>query len=532
MKSARWLAFALSVCFLGEDGETREALWHQTYPFAPDASFASDVAFTAGGQIVLAADGGVIGIAVRTGVTAWMRPGASPRLALSPDGTIFTVEIRGGAVAAARLGAGGNTVWEVLTRDTGLPAGARLDSIGGAAADARGLFVLVNATRPSLGGGPLSTLACLAFDADTGRPRWTAPLAIPGASSHFGACVMAPGEGRVFAAGRAYVFGQNFNTMVFCIAADAGTVLWRDSFDGFGGDDEIVPGGLAPAPGGGLYTLAASAGIDAGAETRIDRLDAGGKRLWATRFRSPDGPTAPAALRHADNGRVYAAGAAGAARSGKRLFAIACDGRDGRIAWSASWRGDGGSSGAAALAVGPRSLFAVGWAGSCDFLTCMAPACLSFDLETGALGETYVGESLPAGGRFSAAAFHRDGLFAAAGVRYGAHLFTGSLEALLFTELDQRCFIRADANSDGRINLADASAVLAYLFGGGELTCLDAADVDDDGHVNLTDPIRLLLYLFSVGRQPPPPFPVCGPDATHDLLPCAAAPACPSPGCP
>ncbi|NMD36635.1 MAG: hypothetical protein GYA73_12175, partial [Planctomycetes bacterium] len=141
-------------------------------------------------------------------------------------------------------------------------------------------------------------------------------------------------------------------------------------------------------------------------------------------------------------------------------------------------------------------------------------------------------ESLPAGGRFSAAAFHRDGLFAAAGVRYGAHLFTGSLEALLFTELDQRCFIRADANSDGRINLADASAVLAYLFGGGELTCLDAADVDDDGHVNLTDPIRLLLYLFSVGRQPPPPFPVCGPDATHDLLPCAAAPACPSPGCP
>jgi len=117
VKSARWLAFALSVCFLGEDGETREALWHQTYPFAPDASFASDVAFTAGGQIVLAADGGVIGIAVRTGVTAWMRPGASPRLALSPDGTIFTVEIRGGAVAAARLGAGGNTVWEVLTRD-------------------------------------------------------------------------------------------------------------------------------------------------------------------------------------------------------------------------------------------------------------------------------------------------------------------------------------------------------------------------------------------------------------------------------
>lgn len=532
MVHARWMVFVFCACLPAGNGIAREPLWQQTYPFAPSTSFVSGAAFAGSGEIVLGGDGGLVGVAVRSGVTAWTRPGANPRIAVGPDGTVFTAEIRDGAVSVARLAAGGKTAWEVIIRDTGLPPESSLDSIGGAAADGRSVFVLVNIAVDARDGGTTPALACLAFAADTGRPRWTIPLLIPGASSHAGTSVIAPGDGRVFAAGRAYVFGQSFDTTVFCIAGDDGTVLWHDSLNGFDGADEIVPGGLASAPDGGLYALAASTGIDGSVETLIERLGSGGARLWTTRFRSPDGPTVPAAIGRAENGRVYVAGTSGVASSDKRLFAIACDGGNGRIAWSSAWRPGGGSSGASALAIGPHSLFVAGWAGSCGFLTCMAPAVLSFDLATGALRESYVGESPPAGGRFSAAAFHRDGLLAAAGVRYGTDVFTGSIEAMLFADLDQECFIRSDANSDGRVSLADAVAVLAYLFGGKELACLDAADINDDGRVNLSDPIRLLLYLFATGSQPPPPFPSCGPDGRHDLLPCAAAPACTSAGCP
>ncbi len=532
MAHARWMVFVVCACFPAGNGSAREPLWQQTYPFAPSTSFVSGAAFAGSGEIVLAGDGGCIGVAVRSGVTAWTRPGANPRIAVGPDGAVFTAEIRDGGVSVARLAAGGKTAWEVIIRDAGLPADPNADSIGGVAADGRSVFVLVNSAGDAGDGGTVSALACLACSADTGRPQWTIPLAIPGASSHAGACVIAPGDGRVFAAGRAYVFGQGFDTAVFCIAGDDGTVLWHDSLNGFDGADEIGPGGLAPAPDGGLYVLAASAGIDGSVETLIERLGSGGARLWATRFRSPDGPTVPAAIGRAAGGRVYVAGTSGVASSDKRLFAIACDGGDGRIAWSSTWRPGGGSSGASALAIGPYSLFVAGWAGSCGFLTCMAPAFLSFDLATGALRESYVGESSPAGCRFSAAAFHRDGLLAAAGVRYGTDLFTGSIEAMLFADLDQGCFIRTDANADARVGLADAVAMLAYLFGGKALACLDAADADDDGRVNLTDPIRLLLYLFATGPQPPMPFPACGPDGRHDLLPCAAASTCATVDCP
>ena len=42
-------------------------------------------------------------------------------------------------------------------------------------------------------------------------------------------------------------------------------------------------------------------------------------------------------------------------------------------------------------------------------------------------------------------------------------------------------FVRGDSNGDGAIDIADAIAVLSYLFAGGRaLDCDDAADVNDD----------------------------------------------------
>jgi len=81
-------------------------------------------------------------------------------------------------------------------------------------------------------------------------------------------------------------------------------------------------------------------------------------------------------------------------------------------------------------------------------------------------------------------------------------------------------FVRGDANQDTKVDIADAIAVLSYLFGpSGMLPCLDAADVNDDERINVADPIRLLMYLFGGGVPLPPPL-QCGPDPQGSALGC------------
>lgn len=82
-------------------------------------------------------------------------------------------------------------------------------------------------------------------------------------------------------------------------------------------------------------------------------------------------------------------------------------------------------------------------------------------------------------------------------------------------------FIRADANGDGGVNLADAIYILAYLFSTGTgQTCLDALDPNDSGAIDVADAVYLLAFLFSAGDAPPLPYPEAGTDPTPDGLPC------------
>ena len=86
-----------------------------------------------------------------------------------------------------------------------------------------------------------------------------------------------------------------------------------------------------------------------------------------------------------------------------------------------------------------------------------------------------------------------------------------------------RAFVRADANQDSNVDLADAIWTLLHVFKGLRTPkCMDAADANDDGSVDLADAVFTLGYLFQAGQQPTLPFlPFCGIDPTLDVLGCS-----------
>ena len=81
-------------------------------------------------------------------------------------------------------------------------------------------------------------------------------------------------------------------------------------------------------------------------------------------------------------------------------------------------------------------------------------------------------------------------------------------------------FVRGDANSDGEIDISDASFLLDNLFlGGPRPSCRKTGDLDDNGALEITDPIFLLNFLF-LGGPPPRDVYLCRGDPTPDGLGC------------
>jgi hypothetical protein len=90
------------------------------------------------------------------------------------------------------------------------------------------------------------------------------------------------------------------------------------------------------------------------------------------------------------------------------------------------------------------------------------------------------------------------------------------------------CFVRGDANLDGRFDISDAVATMGVLFlGQPRPGCDDAMDANDDGRLDISDGIYSLSFLFTGGPAVKPPHPECGEDASGDELGCAAYPSCP-----
>lgn len=94
-------------------------------------------------------------------------------------------------------------------------------------------------------------------------------------------------------------------------------------------------------------------------------------------------------------------------------------------------------------------------------------------------------------------------------------------------------FLRGDANGSGKMDIADAVAILGHIFlGEAKPNCMKAADVNDDGKVDLSDPISALSFLFLGGAAPAIPFLACGADPTADALTCESYRNCPESRCP
>lgn len=84
-------------------------------------------------------------------------------------------------------------------------------------------------------------------------------------------------------------------------------------------------------------------------------------------------------------------------------------------------------------------------------------------------------------------------------------------------------FSRGDGNGDGRINIADAIAILNVLYRGAPPgDCPQALDVDGTQRINPGDAIYLILALFRGGSAPAPPYPECSRYGGHEIprLPC------------
>jgi hypothetical protein len=88
-----------------------------------------------------------------------------------------------------------------------------------------------------------------------------------------------------------------------------------------------------------------------------------------------------------------------------------------------------------------------------------------------------------------------------------------------------------DSTDKSAVDIADASAILSWLFQDGDWQfippCLDACDANDDGRVDLADSVYVLRYLFKFDDQPPEPFDDApGPDPTDDRIDCAGGHVC------
>ncbi len=105
---------------------------------------------------------------------------------------------------------------------------------------------------------------------------------------------------------------------------------------------------------------------------------------------------------------------------------------------------------------------------------------------------------------------------------------SGSLSGATITIEVPQSFIRADANDNGLVNIADAVVILRRMFGiDSPGSCQAAEDVNGNGIVDVADAISLVTFLFAGANAPAAPFPSCDIAPDPLILPCEVRISCP-----
>jgi hypothetical protein len=89
-----------------------------------------------------------------------------------------------------------------------------------------------------------------------------------------------------------------------------------------------------------------------------------------------------------------------------------------------------------------------------------------------------------------------------------------------------RLFRRGDIDASGTVEVKDALLLLDHLLAGGPApACAPAADADDNGRLDAAD-AAAILRSFWESTPLPPPHDACGFDPTPDDLDCAVPQPC------
>lgn len=104
---------------------------------------------------------------------------------------------------------------------------------------------------------------------------------------------------------------------------------------------------------------------------------------------------------------------------------------------------------------------------------------------------------------------------------FGSTFSTDPVEVKLADPSDLKPFLRGDANWDGTVSIADALYIRRYLFGGQAAPiCFDAADANDDGRLDIADQVTIVYATLLAGVIFPEPYPLPGLDLTFDYMDC------------
>lgn len=291
-----------------------------------------------------------------TGVELWssdyVGPGGFDEAAgmkVSPDGSkIFLTGVSAGkdadndAVAIAYDAATGKELWVARHDKAKLADFANALAVG---PDGKTVYITGMST---LAEGGKDDFVTIAYDADSGAPKWTSYYGGPGGGTDDARVVeVSPDGSKVFVTGQSSGPSDTGLTDWGTVAYDAGTgeQLWTAGHNGTANEIDIPTRMVVAADGKAIFVTGTSE--NSGTQTDVDTIaydTATGKELWADRY---DGPAHESDNTHdialsPDGGKLYVVGNTTGEGTNLDYTTIAYDTATGRRSWVRRYNGQAG----------------------------------------------------------------------------------------------------------------------------------------------------------------------------------------------